>query len=177
MSSDFHAHHKKEFIFKPRGFETWEAHRDHIFSLFSNIPENSLLFYAGDLTLNASDEEALELLNLMSAKFVKVYYMLGNHESNVNRIRATTQFSNIEFYDYLEVILNGKNIAFMHYPIAEWNGKHGGSWHIHGHTHGTRVVGTPRDITCKALDVGIDTHPEHTLWTFSDIREVMSMKN
>lgn len=41
-------------------------------------------------------------------------------------------------------------IVLCHYPLAEWDRKHYGSWHLHGHTHGQ--FGRIGHI----LDVGVD---------------------
>jgi calcineurin-like phosphoesterase family protein len=45
-------------------------------------------------------------------------------------------------------------IVLCHYPLAEWERKHYGAWHLHGHSHGTYQY---PDGT-KALDVGVDCH-------------------
>jgi calcineurin-like phosphoesterase family protein len=45
----------------------------------------------------------------------------------------------------------GIAIVVCHYPMLAWEGSHYGSWHLHGHIHGTRNGYHPR-----ALDVGVD---------------------
>lgn len=43
-------------------------------------------------------------------------------------------------------------ITLCHYPLGEWDRKHHGAWHLHGHSHGTyRAEGA-------ILDVGVDCH-------------------
>jgi calcineurin-like phosphoesterase family protein len=44
-------------------------------------------------------------------------------------------------------------ISLCHYPIGEWDRKHHGAWHLHGHSHGRYVHQDDGLI----LDVGVDT--------------------
>jgi calcineurin-like phosphoesterase family protein len=44
-----------------------------------------------------------------------------------------------------------KPVILCHYPLAEWDRKHYGAWHLHGHSHGNhRGEGA-------ILDVGVDS--------------------
>jgi len=41
-------------------------------------------------------------------------------------------------------------ITLCHYPVAEWDRKHYGAWHLHGHSHGKH------NGEGKIMDVGVD---------------------
>lgn len=43
-------------------------------------------------------------------------------------------------------------IALCHFPLAQWDRRHHGAWHLHGHSHGT-FTGDG-----AVLDVGVDCH-------------------
>jgi len=43
-------------------------------------------------------------------------------------------------------------ITLCHYPLAEWDRKHYGAWHLYGHSHGKYVADG------FALDVGVDAN-------------------
>ena len=45
-------------------------------------------------------------------------------------------------------------IVLCHYPLAEWDRKHYGSWHLHAHSHGNYIY--PNGSL--AYDVGIDNN-------------------
>lgn len=45
-----------------------------------------------------------------------------------------------------------QQLVLCHYPFAQWDGRHHGAWHLHGHSHGTH----PPDGAM--LDVGVDCH-------------------
>jgi calcineurin-like phosphoesterase family protein len=69
--------------------------------------------------------------------------------------------------DYAEIKVDGQKLILSHYPHAIWNGSHHGSWHLHGHCHGSYHVDG------KILDVGIDNHPDHQVFSFDEVREHM----
>jgi calcineurin-like phosphoesterase family protein len=43
-------------------------------------------------------------------------------------------------------------IALCHFPLGEWDRKHHGAWHLHGHSHGHHKGAG------AMLDVGVDDH-------------------
>ncbi|MEL6180880.1 MAG: hypothetical protein AAFS10_18110 [Myxococcota bacterium] len=43
-----------------------------------------------------------------------------------------------------------KALILCHYPLAQWDRRHHGSWHLHGHSHGTHLNGG------RSFDVGVD---------------------
>lgn len=46
-------------------------------------------------------------------------------------------------------------ITLCHYPVAVWDRKHYGAWHLHGHSHGKYQYAAEDNM---ALDVGVDCH-------------------
>ena len=61
----------------------------------------------------------------------------------------------------LEVPQLGKDgyplaITLCHYPMAVWDRKHHGAWHLHGHSHGNYQYPAEEDYVNVALDVGVD---------------------
>lgn len=47
-------------------------------------------------------------------------------------------------------------ITLCHYPLAEWDRKHYGAWHLHGHSHGKHQHNYKPDELAFILDVGVD---------------------
>ncbi len=49
-------------------------------------------------------------------------------------------------------------ITLCHYPMAVWDRKHHGAWHLHGHSHGNYQYTAEDDYGNVTLDVGVDCH-------------------
>jgi hypothetical protein len=77
FGSDFHFNHQREFVWKPRGFQTYQEHDKFIEEQCESLTENDLLIYLGDYSLNTTDEQTSALLHKTKAKMLYVY---GNHE-------------------------------------------------------------------------------------------------
>lgn len=169
FTSDLHLFHQKDFIYKPRGFASWEEHTAYLKDRLLSLKDDDILFYNGDFALNAEQTDVDSVL--ASIKCRRIYYIMGNHESKTKNV--IRNFA-LDVSNYNEVVVNGKMIVLCHYPIASWNGMSHGSWMIHGHTHGTYELGRPENTTAKILDVGVDT--KLNFWSMADVREVMSKK-
>ena len=61
----------------------------------------------------------------------------------------------------LEVPQLGKDgynlaITLCHYPMAIWDRKHYGAWHLHGHSHGKYHPPSEDDLGYACQDIGVD---------------------
>ena len=77
ISSDFHYNHQRDFLWKPRGFNSYQEHDKFIEEQCESLTKNDLLIYLGDYSLNTTDEQTLSLLRRTKAKML---YVFGNHE-------------------------------------------------------------------------------------------------
>lgn len=77
FASDFHFNHQRDFLWKPRGFTSFQDHDKFIEDQCSKLTERDLLIYLGDYSLNTTDEQTSALLHKTKAK---IFYIAGNHE-------------------------------------------------------------------------------------------------
>ena len=63
-----------------------------------------------------------------------------------------------------------KIIVLCHYPLAIWDRRHYGAWHLYGHTHGAYTSDG------LALDVGVDNW-HYTPVSINQIIEAMKEKH
>lgn len=77
----------------------------------------------------------------------------GNHDRKFRGKYAESGLFAGGVHDLLEIKYNRQHIVLCHFPLRTWNRSHRGSWHLHGHSHGS----LPSE-GLKRLDVGVDAH-------------------
>ena len=83
FASDFHFNHQRDFIWKPRGLDSYQAHDRFLEEQCSNLKENDLLIYLGDFSLNSSAEQTKFLFNKIKCP---ILYCSGNHEGEPSKL-------------------------------------------------------------------------------------------
>ena len=168
FTSDLHFYHEHICSYNPRPWTNAENTERLIDIWNSQVRPGDTVYHHGDFSfLKAREVDRLE--HLVEALNGNKVFILGNHDQielwselrkrNLSRVRSIT--------DSKWVKVNGKDIAMSHYPWEVWRNSHHGSWHLHGHCHGTMPQ------RGKRLDVGIDNHPQHKLFTFEEIKAYM----
>lgn len=118
-------------------------------------PEDTI-YYVGDFAF-AKDSKMQEILSRLNGT---KHLIRGNHDHDMNQV-TRSMFASVQ--DYLELKLGpeyvppppgekSQLIVLCHYPFAVWRNSHWGSWHLHGHSHGSHHG------EGKKLDVGVDVH-------------------
>lgn len=82
FASDFHYNHQRDFIWTPRGFNTYQEHDKFLEDQCKSLTEKDLLIYLGDYSLNTTDEQTSNLLHKTKAQ---IFYVFGNHEGYHSR--------------------------------------------------------------------------------------------
>jgi hypothetical protein len=83
LSSDFHYNHTKDFLWKPRGFTSFQEHDKFIENQCESLSSNDLLIFLGDYSLNTTDEQTSALLHKKKAI---IFFINGNHEAVHSRM-------------------------------------------------------------------------------------------
>lgn len=74
-----------------------------------------------------------KLEQYLSALKGRKYFILGNHDKEIRKLKHNDQFVWIK--DYAEISDNGRRVILSHYPMVEWNGYFRNSIHLYGHIH------------------------------------------
>jgi calcineurin-like phosphoesterase family protein len=128
------------------------------------IDPQDLVFHLGDLTLGGvgQAEYYLSRLNgdirVLSNPWHHDKRWLGGHY--ISKSGFTVQFlSPMVVLEIPELGKEGRPLAISlcHYPLAEWDRKHYGAWHLHGHSHGNHKG------EGYILDVGVDSMNFHPI--------------
>lgn len=138
FTSDTHFYHNKEFLYKPRGFDSIEEMNEAIVENWNSIVHNGdLVYHLGDVMMGDYDVNILKRLN------GTIVLIRGNHDTDnkLKDIYSTCRLA-VNTCKTSELIKIGKLSLFLcHYPVltANFDDK-GFNRHVinlHGHTHQT----------------------------------------
>jgi calcineurin-like phosphoesterase family protein len=125
-------------------------------------PEDTV-YHLGDLSFTKPKLVSSFLEHLNGRK----HLIRGNHDNKVDLYSHF--FESVR--DYRVLRWEGEIIVLMHFPISSWEGMHKGTWHLHGHSHGTHQRSLPLSTEHgPSLDVGVDCHNWYPL-SFEEVRE------
>lgn len=169
FTSDNHFYHKSILSFCPTtraGEDEDEMSELMIEKWNSQVSMYDIVNCLGDFSFGKKDKTIAVLKRLNGIK----HLIIGNHDFHWLNSESGLYFQTIENYKTLKI--GSKNVVLFHYPIAEWDRMHYGSFHLHGHTHGNN------QYTGKILDVGIDNRPQKDmgLWEWDEIDHLLSNK-
>ena len=168
FTSDNHFGHKAiiNFCRSSRiGNTVDEMNENMITQWNSQITPTDTVYSLGDFSfLNAENTE--EILRRLNGR---KHLIKGNHDHWITP--ATSKYFE-SISDYKVLSIDKKKIILFHFPIAEWDKMHYGSFHFYGHVHGGLTV------PGRAIDVGIDAHPEKRmkLWTWEELDSILESR-
>ena len=173
FTSDLHFDHKRICEFTERKkYTSQEDHTEWLIDLWnSKVNKGDIVYHLGDFSF-ATEADAIEevLLKLNGQKF----FIKGNHDQSDILQYLVKINAIVKSVDYREIRIAKTHVCLFHYPIASWSRQGYGSWHLHGHSHGSYQA------EGKILDVGLDSAynvlGEHTLFSEQDIIEYMQPK-
>lgn len=176
FTSDTHFGHENIIRYCRRPFaNTVEMDQAIIERWNEAVQDDDVIYHLGDFTLRGRDF-AVRILRQLRGRI----RILGNHWHHDKRwlpsgfgasgLYGRSKYE-VEILPPLAVRnLGGRVLVMCHYPLGEWDRKHHGAWHLHGHSHGThRGYGA-------LLDAGVDCHGFHPI-PFASLEALMPAKN
>lgn len=137
VTSDLHLAHNKEFLYKPRGFDSVEAMNEAVLKNWNNrVSNDDEVYCLGDLVLS-NTEKGIELIKQLNGK---IHIIRGNHDSD-NRIILYKELPNVvEVVDAKYLKYNGYRFFMTHYPcmtdtLQNYGGLKNCLCNLYGHTH------------------------------------------
>lgn len=195
FSSDFHIDHQRDFIFNPRGFDSYQKHTDFLLKELYKLDSDTTLVYLGDFALNSTVERVKSILDTVKCNII---YILGNHESAPNKViqeqkelqyGITDKFIDIwpikykttTFLGYCGAIqVDNQYIYLQHMAQYIWPYQGDLSWHLCGHSHQScQILNTQEVNSGKILDCGVDNALKYNgtpFFSYSEIKQIMDRK-
>lgn len=135
----------------------------------SMVKEEDRLFILGDISFH-NNKKTAELLSLIRCK--NLHLIRGNHDNEKMLSKLENYFIWIKDYYHLKIVENEIKyyLIMFHYPMIVWDRSHYGSWHLHGHCHGTLEIGD----NSTRMDVGWDVWKRPI--TLEDIKRSMNSR-
>jgi calcineurin-like phosphoesterase family protein len=176
FSADTHFFHKRIVEFARKSFATVEEMNETILLNWNRVvgPDDEV-YHLGDVSFGNRTVTRDILYKLHG----RIYLVQGNHDMKnaVLKTGCVERFEWVKDMYFLKVPdtdgPDGKTqgIVLCHFPILSWNMMHHGSWHLHGHTHGT----LPVNMKAKRHDVGMDNNFLKPI-SYGRVKEIMSRR-
>lgn len=144
LISDWHFNHDREFVWKPRGFQSIQEMNEAIIQRHNSVvaPEDTV-FVLGDCALGGGDETTLqankELIEQLNGHLIIVR---GNHDTD-RRVDMYSSCKNVDVAGEYARMVKYKKYHFYisHFPTMTSNLEketlHQCTLNIYGHTHQT----------------------------------------
>lgn len=179
--SDFHIGHHNVIKFDGRPFrDVDEMHAEIIKRWNSVIDDDDTVYYMGDLAMRDM-ETAKWVVHALKGK---IEFIMGNHD-RYKEIAKLGRFENIHEYG-TEILVKDdtitdkrakgyQQIIMSHYPILSWNRAHYGSYHLHGHCHGSLMKSNQDYYKRKVMDVGCNVI-DYTPISYQEVKKIMNKR-
>jgi calcineurin-like phosphoesterase family protein len=142
VTGDTHFGHQK--MVDTRGFSSKEEMDEEMIRRWNEVvkPED-MVYHLGDFAFNKKHQYYLDKLN------GHIHLIMGNHDEDFsNSYMNKLSFVSVSSMKYIRH--GDHKIHLLHYPMESWRKSHHGSFHFHGHTHGSTK---PRG---RRIDAGVD---------------------
>ena len=157
FTSDLHLFHDNILRLNNRPFKDCDEMYEHIVNDWnSKVNENDYVFILGDVLWGS---QASRLKNFAEKVNGHICIVLGNHDKEkdsggVERGNFNCFYS-VERAEFIKVESKqcgiDVSIYMSHYPALSWPSKSRGSWHLHGHVHGSMD-----DLNAQSQDLRVD---------------------
>jgi len=185
FTSDTHFYHNAIIDHCNRPIPGWmnrderveEMHRQIIEAWNTKITSQDEVYHLGDLSFAGVERTQKVLDQLNGTK----YLIRGNHDNPKESIskyfKWVKDYYVLKVHDTYEV--EGEDnkvqqyhqpIVLSHFPFLSWDNMAHGSWHLHGHCHGSL-----KDTGVMRLDVGVDTN-KMAPYSYEDIKHLMILR-
>ena len=168
FTSDLHFEHRRICSFTDRPWVQEDNTAEIVDRWNARVGMEDDVYHLGDFTFD-EHKQFDRVVNLIKHLNGNIHFIKGNHcDRNLWQMIEDANIAHVAWIkDYAEINHDGQKIILCHFPFQVWNMQQHGSYHLHGHCHGSLpAIG-------KRLDVGLDNHPNHQVFSWQEVREHM----
>lgn len=130
-TSDLYFGHQKVIQMDSRPFASIESMDETIILLWNDrVTENDDVYIVGDFAYRNSCPATWYLRQLQRKK----HLIIGNYDWHTLQDPSIFQYF-VSVDKMLQIEDMNRMISLCHFPVAEWNGKRYGGYHVFGHLH------------------------------------------
>lgn len=171
-----------------RDFDTVEEHDNFLLERINErVKCNDILFILGDLTFKGYKTKDIEPVKEYIRKIncKNIYFIYGNHDEVIeNSPELQKMFTAVNYYMDVTIKLIEPNkptlkykFDLSHYSKRTWTGLYSGAMMLYGHSHNMLEEYVNKfGEHLKTMDVGVDTRPDFSPYSLSEILEIMESK-
>ncbi|MBQ2639309.1 MAG: metallophosphoesterase [Bacilli bacterium] len=104
----------------------------------AKVKPEDIVYHLGDFAFRGANmnlDRIIEFYNRLNGKKILI---IGNHDLDwIDKVADKLEYKPV---DYLEIKDGNDIVVLCHYPIEDWDGKHHGTMHVHGHIHGRDII-------------------------------------
>ena len=168
VTSDLHLNHRMilEYCPKSRGHFSDHIHMtEHIIGHWNTVVQpDDIAWIIGDVSMG----DPAKMYNNISRLNGHLHLVSGNHDHKILRDpNLVDLFDSVQSHKKFVYNCYGKDVLvnMNHEPMQTWDGMLSGSVMLHGHKHSTN----PDLLTKRIYDVGIDGHPNFSLYNLDSL--------
>jgi calcineurin-like phosphoesterase family protein len=175
FTSDTHYYHRNIIAFCDRPYADVEAMNDGLISTWnSRVGRQDIVYHLGDFAFCGKTRRHEIIERLHGRK----HLIRGNHDPDRDEWWLNNGFESVRDYFVLRVHDQGQSdegdivqyhqpIVLCHFPILSWENMQHGTWHLHGHCHGSLPP-----TRMQRMDVGVDTNKMHP-YSYEEVKQIM----
>lgn len=181
FTADLHLGHARVIEYCRRPFKhVDEMNKQLIARWNARVSNHDDVYILGDVALCRPEQALAFVRGLNGRKFL----VFGNHDkpNRKHYDRSEAVGRNGGLFEWLKDLAqvkipdvdapNGvRQVVLCHYPLMTWNKSHHGSWHLHGHCHGS----LKDDSHSRRIDVGVDCH-DYAPVSYDEVKALMAKK-
>ncbi len=171
FTSDLHFDHKRICEYSERPWAQEDNTSEIIDRWNSLVGMEDDVYSLGDFTFDGH-KRFDKVTNIIKHLNGNIHFIKGNHcDRNLWQMIEDANIPHVIWIkDYARLNIEGQMVVLSHFPHLAWDSMQHGSYHLFGHMHGSL------ETEGRSMDVGIDAHPNRTLYSWSEVKGVLGAK-